>query len=83
MKFSDTSWEAQQVQIEIFRRMGPEERLNKALELAEISRQLLAEGVRRRHPDYTDEEVRLAVIRLQLPEKLFRAAYPGALEVKP
>ena len=83
MEFSDTSREARQIQIEIFRRMGPEGRLNKALELAELSRQLLTEGVRRRHPDYSDEEVRLAVIRLQLPEELFRAAYPGATGVKP
>lgn len=83
MNFSDTSWEARQVQIEIFRRLGPEGRLSKALELAELSRQLLAEGVRRRHPDYNDEEVRLAVIRLQLPEELFKAAYPGAIGIIP
>ena len=83
MAFSDTSREARQIQIEIFRRLGPEGRLDKALELAELSRQLLTEGVRLRHPEYSADEVRLAVIRLQLPEELFRAAYPEALGVKP
>jgi len=83
LKLSDTSKEARRVQVEIFRRMTPEERLQKALEQSEISRELLAQGVRHRHPHYTEQEVRMAVIRLQLPESLFRSVYPGMAGLEP
>ncbi len=43
----------------------------------------MAEGVRKRHPDYDDRQVRLAVIRLMLPEELFLKAYPDAGEIRP
>jgi hypothetical protein len=63
--------------------MGPEKRLQAAIELAQTSRELLAEGVRRRHPEYGEDEVRLAVIRVLLPEELFAAAYPTAQGIQP
>jgi hypothetical protein len=37
--------------IEILRTMTPEDRLRKAFELTEFSRQLFAEGLRQRFPD--------------------------------
>ena len=51
-------------------------------ELSDAVREIAAEGVRSRHPEYSDEQVRLAVIRLTLGEKLFREAYPG-VDVRP
>lgn len=78
----DTSEEAWSVYLNVLRRMPPERRFEIGLELNALSRRLLEAGVRARHPEYTDEQVRLAVIRLLLPEDLFRAAYPGA-EVLP
>jgi len=79
----DTSPEAERIQIEIFRTMDPEKRLRKALELMEAVRSLLAQGVRNRHPDYNDEQIRLAVIRLMIPKNLFLAAYPNAKDILP
>ncbi len=79
----DTTREAREVQLEAVRRMAPEERLQRGLELAELVRALLAAGVRARHPEYSEEEVRLAVIRIVLGEKLFRAAYPHAGHIEP
>ena len=79
----DTSPEAERVQIEIFRKMTLERRLRTATELTELVRATLAEGVRMRHPDYNDEQVRLAVIRLTLPESIFLAVYPHAKEIEP
>lgn len=76
----DTARDADKKQIEILRRMGPEGRLRAAIELSRISRKLLSEGVRKRHPDYTERQVRLDTIRLTLPEELFRAAYPQSSE---
>jgi len=79
----DTSPEVERIQNEIFRKMTPARRLQLAIELTETSRKLLATGVRRRHPEYDDERVRLAVIRLTIPEKLFLAAYPHAKDIRP
>jgi hypothetical protein len=74
---ADTSLEAARVQYEILRRQSPSRRLRLALRLSDNLRELVASGVRGRHADYNEEQVRLAVIRLTLGESLFRAAYPG------
>ena len=42
--------------------MAPFERLNVGLELTRMSRDLLAQGIRARHPEYSDDEVKWAVI---------------------
>jgi len=42
--------------IETLRRMTPNERLRKALELSETSRQLFVEGLRRRFPNLPEPE---------------------------
>jgi hypothetical protein len=79
----DTSPEVERIQNEIFRKMAPARRLQLAIELTQTSRKLLAAGVRHRHPEYNDEQVRLAAIRLTIPEKLFLAAYPHAKDIVP
>jgi hypothetical protein len=79
----DTSPEVERIQNEIFRKMAPERRLQLAIELTQTSRKLLATGVRQRHPEYDEAQVRLAVIRLTIPEKLFLAAYPHAKDIVP
>ena len=83
MRFLDTRSDAEKVQIEIFRRMDPEKRLQSAALLSETCRTLLAEGIRKRHPNYDEEEVRLAVIRCLLPKDLFLQVYPGARDILP
>ena len=83
MRPLDTSSDAEKVQIEIFRRMEPEKRLQSAALLSETCRILLEEGIRKRHPNYDEEQVRLAVIRCLLPEDLFLQAYPGAHDILP
>lgn len=79
----DTSNEADRVQFECYRRMTPEERLRIGLQLSETVRKSLLEGVRKRHPEYTQEQLRLAVIKLILPEDLFAAAYPDSRHIVP
>lgn len=51
--------------IEILRRMTPEARLKKALELSEFAEQLFSEGLRRRFPHLPEEEL-MALIRERL-----------------
>ncbi len=79
----DTSEEAAAAQLEVYRRMTPEARLQVALELTEMSRQLPADGIRARHPEYSDEQVRLAMIRVWLTPELYRQAYAGYRELDP
>lgn len=83
LRSHDTSEQAFELQIEIFRNISPQERMRRASELYKSLRSLLAQGVQARHPEYTPEQVRLAVIRLTLPEDLFLAAYPQASDVFP
>ena len=83
MRPLDTSPDAEKVQIESVRRMGPEKRLQSAAHLSETCRTLLQEGIRKGHPNYNGEQVRLAMIRCLLPEDLFLQAYPGARDIVP
>jgi hypothetical protein len=78
----DTSLEATRVYYESLRRMGPARRLKAAFQLSDRMRAVVEAGVRRRHPDYDEERVRLAAIRLRLGDALFREVY-GGVEVEP
>lgn len=44
--------------LEVLNKMTSEERLQKAFELTEFSRQLFEQGLRKRFPDATEEELR-------------------------
>ena len=79
----DTSEAAATLQIEVLRRMGPERRLQAAIDLCRSSRVLLLEGVNSRHPEYNARQAELAVIRLTLPTNLFLAAYPESEDILP
>jgi hypothetical protein len=51
----------------------------------ELNQQMIsrvAAGIRMRHPEYTDEQVRLATIRVRLGDAWFRVGFPG-VEIKP
>jgi hypothetical protein len=74
---ADTSLEAIRVQHAVYRRMTVEQRLKLTFQMIEAARALSASGVRARHPEYTERQVELAVIRLTLGEELFRKAFPG------
>ncbi len=78
----DTSPEAFRTQLEIYRQMSPEARLEQALQWSEQVQELGRIGIRSRHPEYTDREVQLASIRLRLGNELFRRVYPG-IDVQP
>lgn len=79
----DTTEEAEQVQVEIFRQMKPEARLKAGIALSWTCRKLMETGVRLRHPEYNSNQVQLAVIRLQIGRELFMKAYPQEKDVAP
>jgi hypothetical protein len=74
---ADTSAEAIRVQHAVHRRMSPETRLRLACQMSDSIRAVAADGVRARHPEYTERQNQLAVIRMTLGNELFRRVYPG------
>jgi hypothetical protein len=54
-----------------------------AAQLSDDIRQVSLAGIRQRHPEYTDDEVRRALLRLVVGDALTRAAWPGRTLVDP
>jgi hypothetical protein len=71
MGISDTSPEAAELQLEIFRRMTGEQRLRRALELSDFARELSLSRIRSGHPDWSEWEVKRELLRITfLPNPL-------------
>jgi hypothetical protein len=74
---ADTSPEADAVQVEAYRRMGGAGRVQVMFRLNEMVRRTAMAGIRRRHPEYGDADVLLALAQLLYGEDLVRQAWPG------
>jgi hypothetical protein len=53
----DTTPEAKQIQIEGYRRMGAQRRIEIALDLSETVRELAKVRIRKQHPDFDEQAV--------------------------
>jgi hypothetical protein len=73
----DTSVEAARAETAILRRLGDKHRAAMTADLCETGRNLARQGIRQRHPDYTEQEVHLAFCRMMLGDELFFQAFPG------
>src|SRR5258707_954431 len=73
----DTTPEAYAAQLEAYRHMSGKERTAVAFRLNELARESAIAGIRARHPDYGEEQARLALFRLILGDELTRAVWPG------
>jgi hypothetical protein len=80
---ADTSPDADAVQVEAYRRMGGTGRVQVMFRLCEMARQAAEAGIRRRHPEYDDAHVRLALARLLYGDDLVRHAWPDRELVDP
>lgn len=58
------------MQLDAIRRMTAGQRLQAALEMSEAVRDLAEAGIRHRHPELTDEQVRLALVEIMLGAEL-------------
>jgi hypothetical protein len=72
---SDTSVVAHNIQRDVYLRLGGRERLAIVFRLNETVRQLSMAGIRARHPQYDEEQVRRAYARLVLGDTLLRAVW--------
>jgi len=73
---ADTTIEAAKKQFEILRRLDAQTRVKMAFELSDNLRSIVEAGVRFRHGDYNEQEIKQQVIRLMLGETLFKQVYP-------
>jgi len=78
MRSPDTTREAHDVQVAAWRRMSGSERVALGVRMSEEAREIAADGIRDRHPEYDAAHVRWALLRLLLGDELFCKAYPGA-----
>ena len=74
---ADTSPEADDVQLEAYRQMGGAGRVQVMFRLNDMVRRTAMAGIRRRHPEYGDTDVLLALAELLYGEDLVRRAWPG------
>ena len=76
MRPKDTTEEAYLVQLAIWRRLGDRGTAELSIRMSEQAREIAMEGIRHRHPEYSDEQVRHAMYRLTLGDDLYMAAWP-------
>lgn len=73
---ADTTIDAMRKQSEVLRNMTGEQRLQMVFDLSNNVRKISETGIRDRHPDYDEQTLKLAVLRLMIGQKLFREIYP-------
>ena len=61
---SDTSPESEAVQLELVRKMPAAKRVEKAIQLSNELLRLSKAAIRRRHPDFSEEEVGIKFVEL-------------------
>ena len=67
---TDTSSEAEQVQIALIRKMTPAKRLETALRLSSETMRAAKAAIRRRHPGFSKQEVAIKFIELHYGAEL-------------
>ena len=74
---SDTSVEAERVQIGMWRRMSPLEKARTVTDVSQAVQKLSLAGIRSRHPDASDHECMLRLAVLKLGRQLACRVYPA------
>jgi hypothetical protein len=83
MRPRDTTAESHAAQLAVYRRLGAAQRANLAAAMSADVRRLARDGIRARHPDYSTEQIELALRRLLYGDDLFRRAWPGRALLAP
>jgi hypothetical protein len=77
MRAHDTTPAAHALQIRAYRAMGAAQRAELGLRLSDDLRQIAAEGIRRRHPKYSEGEVRKALVVLFYGKEIAANVWPN------
>ncbi|MCB9605660.1 MAG: hypothetical protein H6716_03660 [Polyangiaceae bacterium] len=76
MRPLDTAPAAHTVQLRLYRQMSPEQRSALALRMSDEIREIAAAGIRQRHPEYTEAEVRRALVCLLYGRESAQRVWP-------
>ncbi len=76
----DPEWDmmtkkAREKYVQVLRSVPLGKRFEITAELCDLQRQTMAAGIRRRHPEFSEEEVRRELIKMIVPEELRKKAY--------
>lgn len=71
------------MQMDTYRRLGGRGRSEAMFRLNELARELAVAGIRARHPQYDEEQVRMALVRLKHGDALARRVFAGRELVEP
>lgn len=72
----DTTEEAYELQARLHRSMAPEQRSELALRMSDDIRRIAAEGIRLRHPEYSDRDVRRALVAVLYGVQAAKLVWP-------
>lgn len=72
---ADTSPEVHRLLIEGYRRMTPAEKAKRVVELTHATQQMAMAGLRTRHPDADEHELKMRLGSLWVPAELMKAAF--------
>jgi hypothetical protein len=77
-RLTDTSRDALEAMSALYAKMTPEEKLRRVRELTRAASRLALIGLRMRHPDETDAQLRVRLAHIRLGEKLAEQVYPDS-----
>ena len=77
MRARDTSLKAHQLQVSLYRAMTPAQRSELALRMSDDVRRIAAEGIQQRHPEYSEFDVRRALVALLYGRDAAAKVWPG------
>ena len=70
---TDTSPTADAVQLELWRAMSGQERIQKTCSLSSHLRKMAFDAIRKRHPEFTDDQVQIKFVELSYGKELASA----------
>jgi len=80
---ADTTAEAWEAQAALLRRLSGPERLAIAFKLTRLAREACRGGIRSRHPEYGDDEVKRAFFRMLHGDAATRSVWPDRELLEP
>ena len=78
----DTTPDAKRHYYDLLRKSTPDFRAQRMYQLSRMTKEIGIAGIRRRHPEYSVEQVNLAYLRLIMGKQEFERSFPGVM-VKP
>jgi hypothetical protein len=74
---SDTTPEAERYYTKFLRSLTGEEKVRMAVEMTETANKICKQGIAHRHPNYTEDEIHFAFLRIIWGQKLYAHVHPS------